>query len=136
MPAEGAMRTEVEAPGVEPRDVSGGVTVAAVEKAFGPVQALGGVSLRAAPREVVAVVGPSGCGKSTLLELVCGLTAPDAGTVTAAPAALMPQRDGLLPWLSALDNAGLALRVAGASKAQARERAHGHFVAFGLEGFE
>jgi hypothetical protein len=40
------MQTQVEAPGVEPRDVSGGVTVAGVEKAFGAVQALGGVSLR------------------------------------------------------------------------------------------
>src|ERR1044072_8316431 len=47
MPAEGAMRTEVEAPGVEPRDVSGGVTVASVGKAFGAVQALDGVALRA-----------------------------------------------------------------------------------------
>ena len=99
------MRTEFEAPGVEPRDVSGGVTVAGVEKAFGAVKALDGVSLRAAPREVVAVAGPSGCGKSTLLELVCGLAAPDAGTIDAPPAALMPQRDGLLPWLNALDNA-------------------------------
>ena len=130
------MQTEVEAPGVEPRDVSGGVTVAGVEKSFGAVKALDGVSLRAAPREVVAVVGPSGCGKSTLLELVCGLTAPDAGTVEAAPAALMPQRDGLLPWLSALDNAALSLRVAGSTKAAARAAAHEHFAAFGLEGFE
>ena len=130
------MRTQVEAPGVEPRDVSGGISVAGVEKAFGAVKALDGVSLRAAPREVVAVAGPSGCGKSTLLELVCGLAQPDAGTVEAAPAALMPQRDGLLPWLSALDNAALALRVAGVSKAQARRAAHEHFAAFGLEGFE
>jgi NitT/TauT family transport system ATP-binding protein len=130
------MHIEVEAPGVEPRDVSGGVTVAGVAKAFGAVRALDGVSLRAAPREVVAVVGPSGCGKSTLLELVCGLTGPDAGTVDAPPAALMPQRDGLLPWLSALDNAALALRVAGVTKAAARAAAHEHFAAFGLEGFE
>jgi len=130
------MKTQVEAPGVEPRDVSGGVTVAAVEKAFGAVKALDGVSLRAEPREVVAVAGPSGCGKSTLLELVCGLTGPDAGTVDAAPAALMPQRDGLLPWLNALDNAALALRVAGVGRAQARAAAHEHFAAFGLEGFE
>jgi NitT/TauT family transport system ATP-binding protein len=114
----------------------GGVTVAGVRKAFGAVTALDGVSLRAAPREVVAIVGPSGCGKSTLLELVCGLAEPDAGTVSAPPAALMPQRDALLPWLSALDNAGLALRVAGASRAQARAAAHEHFAAFGLEGFE
>jgi NitT/TauT family transport system ATP-binding protein len=130
------MQTEVEAPGVEPRDVSGGVTVAGVEKAFGAVRALDGVSLRAAPREVVAVAGPSGCGKSTLLELVCGLARPDAGTVEAAPAALMPQRDGLLPWLNALDNAALALRVGGVGRAQARAAAHEHFAAFGLEGFE
>jgi NitT/TauT family transport system ATP-binding protein len=130
------MQTEIEAPGVEPRDVSGGVTVAGVEKAFGAVKALDGVSLRAGPREVVAVAGPSGCGKSTLLELVCGLADPDAGTVEAAPAALMPQRDGLLPWLTALDNAALSLRVAGVGKAQARATAHEHFAAFGLEGFE
>ena len=112
------------------------VTVTEVQKSFGAVRALDGVSLRAAPREVVAVAGPSGCGKSTLLELVCGLTTPDAGTITADAAALMPQRDGLLPWLTALDNAALALRVGGASKAAARAAAHEHFVAFGLEGFE
>ena len=133
------MWTRVEAPGVEPRDVSDsgeGVTLTAVAKAYGPVAALDGVSLRAAARETVAIVGPSGCGKSTLLELVCGLTEPDAGTVSAPPAVLMPQRDGLLPWLSALDNAGLALRVAGATRARARVAAHEHFAAFGLEGFE
>jgi len=112
------------------------VAVAEVQKAFGPVRALDGVSLDAAEREVVAVAGPSGCGKSTLLELVCGLAEPDAGTIDAAPAALMPQRDGLLPWLCALDNAALALRVAGAGKAEARAAAHEHFAAFGLEGFE
>jgi NitT/TauT family transport system ATP-binding protein len=84
----------------------------------------------------VAVVGPSGCGKTTLLELVCGLQAPDAGTVRADPAVLMPQRDGLLPWLRAIDNAALAVRLAGASREQARARAHPLFAAFGLEGFE
>jgi NitT/TauT family transport system ATP-binding protein len=133
------MRTQTEAPVVEPRPVQSddaGVTITGVAKAFGAVEALSDVSLRAAPRETVAVVGPSGCGKSTLLELVCGLQAPDAGTIDAPPAALMPQHDGLLPWLSALDNAGLALRVAGRSKEAARAAAHEHFAAFGLEGFE
>ena len=48
----------------------------------------------------------------------------------------MPQRDALLPWLSALDNAALALRVAGDSRGEARAKAHAHFAAFGLEGFE
>jgi len=133
------MRTQTEAPVVEPLHVQSehaGVSLSGVAKAFGAVEALGDVSLRARPRETVAVVGPSGCGKTTLLELVCGLQAPDAGVLDAPPAALMPQRDGLLPWLSALDNAGLALRVAGASKAAAREAAREHFATFGLEGFE
>jgi NitT/TauT family transport system ATP-binding protein len=133
------MQTKVGAPAVEPRDVSqppDDVVVDAVVKSFGAVRALDGVSLRVRRHETVAVVGPSGCGKSTLLEIVCGLLAPDAGCVGGAPAALMPQRDGLLPWLSALDNAGLALRIGGTPKAEARRRAHEHLVAFGLDGFE
>jgi NitT/TauT family transport system ATP-binding protein len=48
----------------------------------------------------------------------------------------MPQRDLLLPWLTAIDNAALALRVAGAGRNEARARAHPLFAAFGLEGFE
>jgi ABC-type nitrate/sulfonate/bicarbonate transport system ATPase subunit len=116
--------------------VRSGVVVADVVKRFGAVEALDGVSLHVPDQRTVAVVGPSGCGKSTLLELVCGLQAPDAGRVESAPAALMPQRDGLLPWLSALDNAGLAVRLAGGSRAQARAAAHEHFAHFGLEGFE
>src|ERR1700712_1571888 len=129
------MVTEVEAPAMEPPYVSG-VALTGVRKAFGDVVALDGVDLRVRAGELVAVVGPSGCGKSTLLELVCGLAAPDAGAIDAPPAALMPQRDGLLPWLSALDNAALARRVAGDSRAVARAAAHQHFAAFGLDGFE
>jgi NitT/TauT family transport system ATP-binding protein len=100
------------------------------------VAALAGVSLAAGRGEVLAVVGPSGCGKTTLLELICGLQAPDAGAIECEPAVLMPQRDMLLPWLSALDNAGLALRIAGATRAQARARAVALFAELGLRGFE
>ena len=100
------------------------------------MHALGGMSLRAAPTEIVAVVGPSGCGKSTLLELVCGLQRPDAGRVEADPAVYMPQRDLLLPWASALDNAALPLVVRGMGRAQARSRARPVFAQLGLAGFE
>jgi ABC-type nitrate/sulfonate/bicarbonate transport system ATPase subunit len=130
------MQKTLEAPAEEPLDFEGGVAVEAVTRAFGAVTALQGMSLRAAPNEVVAVVGPSGCGKSTLLELICGLQRPDAGAVRSDPAVLMPQRDLLLPWRSALDNAALAPRLHGLSRDEARERARPLFARFGLDGFE
>jgi len=132
----------VEAPPEEPRELktADAVRVELASRTFqtkrGPVQALAGMSLRVSAREVVAVVGPSGCGKTTLLELICGLQAPDAGTVEAGPTALMPQRDLLLPWLSAIDNAGLALRARGASRLEARKAAAPWLERFGLEQFE
>ncbi|MEJ7797084.1 MAG: ABC transporter ATP-binding protein [Solirubrobacteraceae bacterium] len=114
-----------------------------VSKSFPPtrrggavVSALDGVSLRAGVGEIVAVVGPSGCGKTTLLELICGLIEPDAGTIDAQAAALMAQRDLLLPWAGAVDNAALALRVTGMNRAQARARAAALLQDFGLGGFE
>jgi NitT/TauT family transport system ATP-binding protein len=132
----------IEAPEMEPSDVhdSGGVAVERVERVFktsrGAVEALAGMSLRAREHEVVAVVGPSGCGKTTLLELICGLQQPDAGSVSSAPAALMPQRDLLLPWLGALDNACLALRARGTPRDEARSQAAPWLERFGLGGFE
>ncbi|HTU30022.1 MAG TPA: ABC transporter ATP-binding protein [Solirubrobacteraceae bacterium] len=101
----------------------------------GVVTALQDVSLALARGEIMAVVGPSGCGKSTLLELVCGLQRPDEGTVQAEPAVLMPQRDLLLPWASALDNAGLALRAQGLPRAEARRRAAPWLDRLGLAEF-
>jgi ABC-type nitrate/sulfonate/bicarbonate transport system ATPase subunit len=100
------------------------------------IQALAGVSLRASHSELLAVVGPSGCGKSTLLELLCGLQSPDSGSLSCPPAVLMPQRDLLLAWLNALDNAALALRIGGLSRAQARARAGALFIELGLDGFQ
>jgi ABC-type nitrate/sulfonate/bicarbonate transport system ATPase subunit len=119
----------------------GGVRVDGVERVFrgrrgAEVVALRGMDLRAAPGEIVTVVGASGCGKSTLLELICGLQQPDAGSVVADPAVLMPQRDLLLPWASALDNAALALRVGSSAAGAAREQARPWFERFGLAGFE
>ncbi|MGC2374323.1 MAG: ABC transporter ATP-binding protein [Solirubrobacteraceae bacterium] len=125
----------------EARVADHGIRIDGVSRAYragrgAEVQALAGVSLRAPRGSVLAVVGPSGCGKTTLLELICGLQAPDAGTIESEPAVLMPQRDLLLPWLSAVDNAALALRIAGDSRARARARGAALFAELGLGGFE
>jgi NitT/TauT family transport system ATP-binding protein len=117
------------------------VTVSGVGHAYrardgATLEALSGVWLAAEPDELLAVVGPSGCGKTTLLELICGLQEPQAGAIACAPAVLMPQRDLLLPWLTAQDNAALALRIAHVPRAQARRRAAELFAELGLAGFE
>jgi ABC-type nitrate/sulfonate/bicarbonate transport system ATPase subunit len=132
----------IEAPPTEPRQLrsTDGVLLERVSRTYaakrGPVSALADMSLRAEAGEIVAVVGPSGCGKTTLLELVCGLQRPDTGTVRCAPAALMPQRDLLLPWAGALDNAALALRARGVKREVARAAAAPWIERFGLAGFE
>jgi ABC-type nitrate/sulfonate/bicarbonate transport system ATPase subunit len=135
MPAEGAITT----PAADQAPHSGqaaAVRLESVTQRFGGVTALESVSLAVAGGEVVAVVGPSGCGKTSLLELVCGLAAPATGHVDARPAVLMPQRDSLLPWLSALDNAALPLRIAGRGREEARATARPILRELGLEGFD
>jgi NitT/TauT family transport system ATP-binding protein len=107
---------------------------------------IAGMDLRLRPGEVRGIVGPSGCGKSTLLELVSGLRQQSAGSIAVqgsdiprdrlARCAYMPQRDLLLPWLPAIDNAGIALRNRGKSRREARRAAHPLFERFGLAGFE
>jgi ABC-type branched-subunit amino acid transport system ATPase component len=52
-----------------------------VEKRFGGVRALAGVSLSIERGEIVGLVGPNGSGKSTLIGVLSGVHAPTAGRV-------------------------------------------------------
>ena len=103
------------------------------------VHALAGVSLHAAPGELVAVVGRSGSGKTSLLNIIAGLDRPDAGRVTIDgtdvsdldndglddlrrdTVSVIFQSFGLLEELSAAENVGLPLRLT-RTDPQARER--------------
>jgi branched-chain amino acid transport system permease protein len=54
----------------------------AVEKRFGGLPAVDGVSLRADDGEILAIVGPNGAGKSTLLKLIVGIETPTRGSIS------------------------------------------------------
>jgi branched-chain amino acid transport system ATP-binding protein len=57
------------------------LSVLGVEAFYGPVRALGGVSLDVFEGEIVTLIGANGAGKSTLLMTICGNPAAAVGTI-------------------------------------------------------
>ncbi|MFG6485085.1 ATP-binding cassette domain-containing protein [Roseateles sp. BYS78W] len=55
-----------------------------LRKAYGERVAVHEVSFTLRRGEVLGLLGPNGAGKSTTVGMICGLTVPDAGTVTLA----------------------------------------------------
>jgi ABC-2 type transport system ATP-binding protein len=93
-----------------------------VEKRYGGVHAVRGVSLEVRRGETVALLGHNGAGKTTTVGMLMGLVAPDAGEVrvcgrTAKEAvaqgriAAMLQDAGLMPGVTAAELVGLARRA-------------------------
>jgi NitT/TauT family transport system ATP-binding protein len=105
-------------------------------------------SLHVPNGQVLAVIGPSGIGKTTLLNLLALVEPVDAGEVcfdgrphTTADVGRVPtgylfQRDALLPWRTALQNAVLGLECRRAVGPADLQRAKDHFRRYGLEGVE
>jgi len=121
------------------------VALSGVSHSFADVGVLDDFSLTVDVGSFVSIVGPSGCGKSTVLRMLAGLLAPTQGTahVNGTSAVLRPglvgymaQRDLLLPWKRALDNACIGGDVAGKNPSQTRTQARKLFEQFGLAGFE
>lgn len=94
--------------------------------------------------QFVCILGMSGCGKSTLLRYIAGLQDPTAGKVlvNGKPVsrenrvAMVFQQYSSLPWMSVLDNVGLALRYKGVSKAERDAKAMELIELVGLAGHE
>src|ERR1700716_1231633 len=57
------------------------IEVEGLPKAYGPIEAVAGISFRVAEGEVLAVVGPNGAGKTTTVEILEGYRRPDSGVV-------------------------------------------------------
>jgi predicted ABC-type transport system involved in lysophospholipase L1 biosynthesis ATPase subunit len=110
------------------------------------LEVLRGVDLDVAAGESVSIRGESGSGKSTLLNLLAGLDAPDAGSVTwegsadtgpsrrAAYLGMVFQSFYLVPELDAFANVLLARRILGGADRAARDRARELLNHVGLAG--
>lgn len=53
-----------------------------VTRRYGDVTAVDGLDLEIRPGEIVAFLGPNGAGKTSTIDMVLGLAAPDAGSVS------------------------------------------------------
>jgi putative ABC transport system ATP-binding protein len=144
----GAGRTSVAGPDM--------LSVEAVTRTFGvgraATRALRGVSFGVPAGQLVALRGRSGSGKTTLLNIVGGLDLPDSGRVLVAgqdvtamsdeqrmrlrrtSVAFVFQSFGLIPILSAAENVGVPLRIAGVPAAEREERVRLMLDIVGLAG--
>lgn len=111
------------------------LTARGLAKRFGPVTAVDDVSFEISAGETFGLLGPNGAGKTTTISMVCGLLAPDAGTVTVAGTlmgsspveakrhiGLVPQDLAIYPDLSARANLEYFGRLQGMSGAALRSR--------------
>jgi nitrate/nitrite transport system ATP-binding protein len=115
----------------------GYLELSGVRKSFGLAAArtevLSGIELTVERGEFVAIVGYSGSGKTTLINLIAGLLAPDAGTITlegkpvSGPGhdrAVVFQNYSLLPWLTVRGNIDLAVDQVFRAWSPERRREH------------
>jgi NitT/TauT family transport system ATP-binding protein len=118
------------------------VSVTGVSRVYGrgpqEVAALKDISLTVEAGQFVCLVGASGSGKSTLLNLLSGLEQPTEGQVDTGGGrvALMFQEPALMPWLTALGNVLLPVRIRGKlSEEAAHEEARRLLTMVGLREF-
>ncbi len=111
------------------------VSVDGLDKTYGPVRALDGVSVEVQTGELFCISGPDAAGKSTLLRILAGTLKPDSGTVTILgsdgvnrPPVLrysigyMPQRFAIYADLTAEENIEFYCAFYGLGREATRDR--------------
>lgn len=117
------------------------ISAQGIEKSFGSLHILKGLSIEVYEREIVAVVGASGTGKTTLLQILGTLDSPDGGSVRINGTDVVTlkgdeqarfrnkhigfvfQFHQILPELTALENVAIPALIAGVSKKDAYAKA-------------
>ena len=105
------------------------------------VAALDRINFELEEHEFVSIVGPSGCGKTTLLRIVAGLVKPDTGEIVYSgysqpSTALVFQDQGLLPWMTVMENIGLGLELKRVPSGKRKEQVTDFMERIKLDGFQ
>jgi len=118
--------------------------VSDIATAYGKIEALKGVSLRAGKGGITCLLGPNGAGKTTLMYTIAGILKPRRGSIRLAGAeiaglpsarivarglALVPENRLVFPQMSVRENllAGAYQRKDGAAVAQDIEQMYARF---------
>ncbi len=121
-----------------------------VEKHYGPLRVLRGITLDVEEHQVVCLIGPSGCGKSTLLRCITNLEKIQGGEIRLAQdritgpgvdvdslrrkVGIVFQSFNLFPHMSVMENVTLApVKVLGVPLAEAEAKARALLRRVGLE---
>ena len=119
-----------------------------LEKRFGGVRAVDGVTLDVAAGEFFSLLGPSGCGKTTTLRMIGGFELPTGGRILLRdrditmdapdkrPVNMVFQHYALFPHLDVGDNVGFGLRRKAVPKADIARRVGEALALVRLDGYE
>jgi spermidine/putrescine transport system ATP-binding protein len=131
-----------------PSEASAEIRLIDLEKRFGTVRAVDGVTLDVRSGEFFSLLGPSGCGKTTTLRMIGGFELPTAGRVLLRgrditndppdkrPVNMVFQQYALFPHLDVADNIGFGLRRRKVERSQIALRVGEALELVKLQGYE
>ena len=129
--------------GDDQRSAAGsGLELADLERRFGDVVALDGLSFAVRPGQLYGFVGANGAGKTTTMRIVMGIDAPDRGSVRwqggrpghaeRARFGYMPEERGLYPRMRTAAQLAYLARLHGVSRQDADRKARSWLERLGL----